>query len=186
VLPEPESGGTSVDRSTSASASSIRRRCSARPHDLLGRGHGQVGHLLLDRVQRLARLGPDLVLGLAHQPVLLGLELGDRGRPALVAGTAGVLDDLARLPARLGQLLAVLGQRLLRLGAGRLGRVEVGDDRLAAGVDHLLQRAVRVLAQDDEHDHERHQRPDHQPRGRGDQRRVVEDHAVLPRAQAMA
>ena len=56
---------------------------------------------------------------------------------------AGVLDDPTRLLAGLGQLGAVLVERLLGLGARGLGRVEVGRDQLAALLEHVLDRCCR-------------------------------------------
>ena len=166
-------------KSTSASASSTRRRPSPSleraPDDLLGREQREVGDLVLDLLDRLARLGlrsppwrrrcprSRWAVGLlAH----LALELG--------AGAARALDDLARLATRLGELLLVLVQQRLGLLARALRGLEVLAHDRAALLDQGRERPERVLAQDQERDEEDDERPDHQPReGLDEVRRVV-------------
>ena len=63
---------------------------------------------------------------------------------------ACALDDLARLAARLGELLLVLVEQHLRLVARALGGLEVLAHDRAALLDHLRERTERVSAQDPE------------------------------------
>ena len=90
-------------------------RIEAGAHDLLGRDHRQLGHVLLELGERLAGLRRDLGLGLLLQADRLGLERRDVRRAPLLADLARVLDDPRRLLAGLRELLAVLGERGLRL-----------------------------------------------------------------------
>src|SRR3954470_15583361 len=110
-------------------------------NDLLGREQREIGDLILDLVDRLARLGRDRRLGC--RDVALALLGGLLAHLALElhAGAARSLDDLASLAARLGELLLVLLQQPLGLVARVLRGLEVLAHDRAALLDERRERS---------------------------------------------
>ena len=165
---------SSCEKSISASASSIRRCWSASvsvlrvifsaassdrlatssriwPSACCGR--------LLDLALRLLEPALAVLLGLLAHPLALGV--GDLAR---------LREDRLGLALRLADQLTVLLEQAARLLAGAVGLLDRLLDPLAAVVDQLLDRAEGVPLQHQERDHERDERPDHQPRDDLDQR----------------
>src|SRR5215208_2312096 len=130
---------------------------------LLGRQHGQVGHLLSDPLERAPRLRLDVSPGGGKQlltllaPLLHGLVGCRLGRPA------GAGDDVICLLAGLFQPGAVLGQDLVRLLPGALGLLDRLADQVGALVERLLDSREGDLAEHVHREPEDEQRPDHQP-----------------------
>ena len=112
-------------------------------------------------------------LAARHAALALGLELLLHPPALLLAGAARALDDVGRLVARGGQLLAVLVEQVLRLVARGLGRLQVVLDGTATRLEQLGDASEREPLEDVEHDQERDERPDHQARSGLDEEDVV-------------
>src|SRR5215218_854787 len=131
--------------------------------DLLGRDDREVGYLLADLVERAAGLGLDVLARRGHQllAVLLGRGLG------LVHVRVGRLaragDDVLRLLTGLLEPGAVLLEQLVGLDLGPRRSVDRLLDRQTAAVECLADQREGELAQDQQRDAERDQRPEHQP-----------------------
>ena len=82
---------------------------------------------------------------------------------------ARVAQDLFRLAPRLSDQRAVLLEQATCFVPRLVGLLEGTADALAPLVDRLLDRAERVLLEDEERDQERDDRPDHQTRDDLDQ-----------------
>src|SRR5215218_1593863 len=110
--------------------------------DLLGRDDREVGYLLADLVERAAGLG------------LVHVRVGRLAR-------AG--DDVLRLLTGLLEPGAVLLEQLVGLDLGPRRSVDRLLDRQTAAVECLADQREGELAQDQQRDAERDQRPEHQP-----------------------
>ena len=101
------------------------------PDDLLGRGDGEVGHLLLDCGQRLAGLGGDLGPHPLQLALLLGLELVEISTAASRPSTGAPPRRSARPPCGTRPVARGIRRAPLRPRRGPARRRRCRRDRLA-------------------------------------------------------
>jgi hypothetical protein len=139
-------------------------RCARSWHEPGRRGERELHGLPAQQLERRVALALDVGPGALDDALCLRTRLLLH-LPAHALGRRPALgDELARLPARVGELLTVLLEQLGRLRVVRRSLVELCLDSLLALLDHVQDRPPGELAQDGHQDREHDERPDAEAR----------------------